>query len=392
MSGISLPPALGLIGTGLASLGPSLRAPRPAALLDGVPLPGLERLFVAVNNHYAANHFACAFTYDAALAAEAAFWAETGSVLLTLTATFAPALPGLGAGTESPLLAGVVDSVALDPIAGRIEILGRDLTAPFIETRITEAFANQTASEIATRLAEGHGLIPNVTPTTTPVGRYYADEHDRITLDQFSRATTEWDLLVWLAEREGFDVWVSGTSLNFAPRAPALTPALTLAPAPLAGAVPAQRLRLERALTLAGDVAVTVKSWNSRSQEAFSETVTATGVSSLGAYGGRQTYVFVKPNLSPQGALAYAEAKLAEITRHERVLEAEIAGELALSARDVIALTGTNTAFDQLYYIDIIEREIDVRGGFREWIRAKNASPGRAFTPPADLVLSTTGP
>jgi hypothetical protein len=184
---------------------------------------------------------------------------------------------------------------------------------------------------------------------------------------------------------------VSGTTLNFAPRSTALIPALTLAPAPTPGAVTAERLWLERALTLAQDVAVTVKSWNSRTQAAYSETVTASGVSGLGALGSRQSYVFVKPNLTPNAALAYASQKLAEITRHERVLEAEIPGELALSARDVIALTGTGTGFDQLYYVDVIERDIGPEG-FREWIRAKNASPGRMTTPPADLVLSTTGP
>jgi hypothetical protein len=391
MSGTSLEAALGLVGTGIAAAAPGLRAPRPAALLDGAALPGLVRLFVSVNNHYAANHFACEFAYDASLAAEAAFWAETGSVLLTLAASFAGPIAGVNATTAATLLTGIVDSVALDPVAGRVVIRGRDLTAPFIETRITQSYANQTASEIATQLAENHGLTPNVTPTTTPVGRYYADEHDRITLDQFSRATTEWNLLVWLAEREGFDVWVDGSTLNFAPRPTALIPALTLAPAPTAGAITAERLWLERALTLAGDVSVTVKSWNSRTQAAYSETVTATGVSSLGALGGSQSYVFVKPNLSPNAALAYATQKLAEITRHERVLEAEIPGELDLGARDVIALTGTNTAFDQLYYVDVIEREIGL-GGFREWIRAKNASPGRMTTPPADVVLSTTGP
>ena len=32
-----------------------------------------------------------------------------------------------------------------------------------------------------------------------------------------TRATTEWDLLATLAGWEGFDVWVSGTTLHFRP-------------------------------------------------------------------------------------------------------------------------------------------------------------------------------
>ena len=43
-------------------------------------------------------------------------------------------------------------------------------------------------------------MTPVVTATTTPAGRYYQADHDKVTGGQFSRATTEWDLLCELAE------------------------------------------------------------------------------------------------------------------------------------------------------------------------------------------------
>ncbi len=79
-------------------------------------------------------------------------------------------------------------------------------------------------------LAGRHGLGAEVQPTKTPVGRYWQLEHDRITLDQFSRATTEWDLLVGLAEREGFDVWVGRGTLYFQPPATTVQPGAALRP------------------------------------------------------------------------------------------------------------------------------------------------------------------
>jgi hypothetical protein len=77
--------------------------------------------------------------------------------------------------------------------------------------------------------------------------------------------------LLFTSAVEGFDLWVSGTVLHFWPEG---------------GQPPSQRLRLqdvtsmqsERTLTLAGDTCVTVKSWNSRQQDAFSQTARRQGL------------------------------------------------------------------------------------------------------------------
>ncbi len=187
---------------------------------------------------------------------------------------------------------------------------------------------------------------------------------------------------------------MQGTTLYFQPPTQTSLPALTLSANPdSAGGANAIDIVMERALTLAGDIAVTVKSWSSRQGSAFTQTVTASGVSGLGGQGARpQSYVFVRPNLTPDEALRYATAKAQELTLHERVVIARLPGELMLTPRDMIAITGTGTAFDQLYYIDTIERDIRFDGGFTERIRAKNTSPGRQFTPPGNLVIGTTTP
>ncbi len=132
----------------------------------------------------------------------------------------------------------------IDPALGLVHLDGRDLTTSLIETRTQETFANRTASEIATLLAGRHSLTAQVVPTTTPVGRYYQDEHDRITLDQFSHATTEWDLLVFLARQESFDVFVQGQSLYFQPATQPTDIAMAVRPGDLID------LKLERSLTL----------------------------------------------------------------------------------------------------------------------------------------------
>lgn len=393
--------ASGAVGTGLlnaaagngASAGGVVRAPRLRLLVGDLVVQGVKDAFVAANNHYAADRFTITIALGVDAVATAAFWSTQNFFLVDLQAGFAPATAPLGAMAWVSLIQGAVDSVQIDVLRQTVQLQGRDLTAVFIESRIQQSFANQTASDIATTLAGNHNLQAVVTPTTTPVGRYYNSEHDRITLDQFSRATTEWNLLVWLAEREGFDVFVQGTTLYFQPPNPASVPALTLSANPESGNANALDIVMERALTLAGDISVTVKSWNSRQGAAFTQTVTASGVSALGSQGARpQSYVFVRPNLTPDEALRYATAKLQELTLHERVVIVRLPGELTLTPRDMIAISGTGTAFDQLYFIDTIEREIRFDGGFTERIRAKNTSPGREVTPPGNLVIGTTTP
>jgi hypothetical protein len=296
------------------------RAPRLRILANGALLTGVVDAEVISNNHYAADRFAASITLGVDVWAAASFWSSEPDILVDVQFSLD------GGASFTSLVQGTVDSVVIDPITGSIHLDGRDFTAPLVETRTQETFVNRTASEIASLLAKRHNLTPCVSPTSTPVGRYYQDEHDRVTLDQFSRATTEWDLLVFLACQEGFDVFVEGTSLHFQPVAQHTDPPVLLRPSDLTD------LRLERSLTLARDIEVTVKSWNSRQNSAFVQKARAACRSGTGRSGGRpQNYVYVRPNLTPDDALKLAQRKLAELTRHERVIELSMAGELAMT-------------------------------------------------------------
>jgi phage protein D len=340
------------------------RAPRLQIVANGRIVVGAMEAEVVSNNYYAADRFRASVALGVDEWAGAFFWASEPDILLEVQFSLD------GGASFVSLVQGAIDSVSIDPALGLIHLDGRDLTAALIETRTRETFANRTSSEIASILAQRHSLTPQVSPTTTPVGRYYQSEHDRVTLDQFSHATTEWDLLVFLARQEGFDVFVRGQTLCFQPVTQAFDLAMSLRPEDVID------LKLERSLTLAHDIEVVVKSWNSRQNSAFIQRARATG------HGGTkrsnrspQRYVFVQPNLTPDGALKFAQRKLAELTRHERTIRISMPGELSLSPRSMIALQGTGTEFDQTYYVDVIERRLNQDGGLMQRILAKNTSP-----------------
>jgi phage protein D len=341
----------------------TLRAPRLQVFANGQIVTGAMEVEVISNNYYAADRFGVAVALGTDTWTETFFWASESDVLLDVRFS-------LDGGTSfTSLVQGAVDSVSIDPTLRVVHLDGRDFTAALIEARTQETFANRTSSEIASLLATRHNLTPRVSSTTTPVGRYYQSEHDSVTLDRFSRSTTEWDLLVFLARQERFDVFVQGQALYFQPMAQADELAVTLRPEDVID------IRLARSLTLARDIEVVVKSWNSRQSSAFVQRARASRQNGAARSSTLQRYVIVQPNLTPDDALKLAQRKLAELTRHERVVRINMPGELTLSPRSMIALDGTGTEFDQTYYIDVIERRLRHGSGLTQHIIARNTSP-----------------
>ena len=338
----------------------SVRAPRLRVVANGVVL-AVEDAEVVTNNHFSADRF----WVRAAADRVPPEMIGTVEILVEIGASLD------GGERFRTLVTGAVDTLELDPVRGTLYLSGRDLSAGLIEARTQETFANQTASEIATALAGRHGLTADVQATTTPVGRYWQLEHDQIVLDQFARATTEWDLLVTLAQFEGFDVWVSGTVLHFRAADAAGAASVLRAVATAGGTANVAGLHLQRSLTLARDIVVTVKSWNSRQANAFMQTVRR---GRGGAKGSAQNLVYVVPNLTPDDAQKLAQRKLAELSQHERVIVAEMPGELDLAPRGRVRVEGTGTDFDREYAIDRIERHVSMAHGFGQVVHARAGS------------------
>lgn len=364
--------------------------PRVRVLVNGTPLYAVTHAEVTNNNYYQADSFSAQLVVDSAIDAGSGigstFWCAdpTGS-------STNPAMVGIQfdpGTTQAPnwttMISGRVDHIEFDPITRTLDIKGRDRSADLIEARTFETFKNQTSSQVATLLAQRHGLTPAVTATKTLVDRYYAIDHDKMTLGNFGRSNTEWDLLTFLAQNESFDVFVKDTTLYFQPeKQPTQSPFVVQMTK--GGTYPSLNvidLKLERSLTLARDIIVTVQSFNSRQKASFKVTAKATGTKATKAgasanatQSNTQTYVFTKPNMTHDQAQAYANAKLAELSAHERVVRVEIPGETALSPRTGLQVNGTGTDFDIAYYITEITRTISAEGGFSQTMTAKNQSP-----------------
>jgi phage protein D len=343
---------------------PAYRSPRLRFLANGQVLAGAYQVEIVSNNHFSGDRFEAVVVLGPDPWATACFWSSQVDIVVDIQL-------GLDGGASfTSLIQGFVDKVSIDPVGGIVRVSGRDFTAALIGARTQETFSNRTSSEIAEIFAQRHGLTPCVVPTSTPIGRFYQSDHESVTLDRFCGAVTEWDLLVYLARQESYDAFVIGGNLYFQPTAQVSTVNQVLYPSDM------MELRLERMLTLAREIQVTVKSWNSLQQIAFSESASGTVISDTGPSTSlTQHYTVVRPNLTPDKALALAQQRLFELSRHERVIDFSMPGELALTPRSMIMLDGTGTEFDQVYFIDSIERTFRPQTGFVQRVRACNSSP-----------------
>lgn len=372
-----------------ASLGPSsseVRRPRVrVSVSDTVfmpqakDLPNVIEATVTQVNTYRACHYTLTAAIRPADQLGAKFWAEAPDPRIEVFYGFLPDGAPEGQLTWQSMILGRADDVDVNPIEGTITILGRDLTAVLIDAKTAQTFLNQTSSEVVTKLAKEAGLKVQATKTSTPVDQYYQIDHTMVSLDQFHHSMTDWDIMTYLARQEGFDLFMNRDTVVFQPAATANTKPFQIHYATDASGNPIgdmTGLKLHHSKTLAKDIKVTVKSWNSKANRPI--TATATGANAKAGkhgYGPAQNYVIIRPGLTLDAAQKLAEQMRAEFSRHERVVDIEMPGELTLTPQSMVQLIGTNTDFDQSYYPDEIRRSMTFTGGFTQSVRGKNHSP-----------------
>ncbi len=347
----------------------TVRQVRWRVLVGGQPLAGCESVQVHTNNHYAADTFSGRFSLTAD-PAQASVWADKDPpILLEVQAAF---LQDGAAPAWQSAFTGEVDRLDIDLVSATVDVEGRDLSRRLIDAKTKETFANQRVSDIVSTLAGRHGLTADCGAFPEMAGSFYQLEHDKITNDSFGRTTTEHDLLVYLAKHVGADYWVSGTVLHFktAVDDSTATPLqLTWAPrgAQAYPGIQVTDIKQSRNLTLAKDIKVVMRIWNSKGKSA-SEVTYPPGAKKTA----QEIVLTPRQFASPAAALTYVQSQYADIVKHERVLQLTMPGELSMDARSIIALTGTGTSFDQRYFVDTIERSWSVDEGFRQSVHVKN--------------------
>lgn len=360
----------------------TVRQPRGQVKIGGVIIPAWTSWSVDSNSFFSADTFHVTFAASALPEGQSADWFSRQKTLEV------EILAGFIASEEHPqgtemhsLIVGHVDDITFNPSTAELELTGRDLSAQLIDNKTsTEAFRNQTASQVAETLAKKYGLTAKITKTTTKVGTYYDQDHIGLT-DQRS----EWDVLTYLASQEGFIALMKGRTLIFAP-SPFLEPPKDHYVIDFykgAGMVHlnGKNLSFTRSLTVAKGVVVTASSFHAKNKKAvtafYPRAAKSIGAGRAKAVGGdvQQYKLRLPPNKSVLEVEAAAKKRYLEIIQHEMKLTLDGPADHSLDIQTAIKVQGTGTAFDQVYYPDAITWNMNMDSGYTMSLRAKNLAP-----------------
>ena len=349
-----------------------------------VNMPGWLNVEVTNNNMTSADTFHVSFAASMLPDAYSVDWfSQLSDMYVSIYFGFPADPESYSTADLTQFIYGQVDSIEYDPAQCLIEVSGRDLTRVFIDTRSTQKYPNMTSSQIATNLAIKNGLTPVVTKTTTQVGKYYDIDHVTMTDER-----SDWELLMYLASLEDFIVYVRNKTLYFGPKPadvsqPVVSQYIIQWAPPKDGAGYAtanvQSLSFQRALTVTRGIQVIIRSWNAKQSKGFTSYFPSKGrgvqVGKATPFGGAQVFARTIPNLTQEQADRRAKSLYEQIVQHEMKLTAELPGDVILDTTSVIQVSGTGTAYDQIYYPDSITRRFSWDGGFSMNLSAKNMAP-----------------
>lgn len=359
----------------------SSRNPRGLVFINGIQVLW-ESLEVETNTYFVADNFSVAIPLNSQINGfNDKYFADTQAMMVEIYTGFPNDPDNFTKNELQSIFKGQVDQVEFDYEHFLVTLSGRDLTAKFIDNKTTEKYPNLTSSQIVTLLAKREGLTANVTKTSTPAGRYYAANTANLTAE-----IPEWNLITYLAQQEGFSAYVEGTTLYFNPAPTEKDDPYVIQWSKPSGKIgyPVSNLislKMERSLTVARDIIVIIRSNVSRSKRGFNVRLRATPnkktklAQAAQPIGDAQTFTRTVLGLTREQALQYARRLLAELSQHERNIEAEMPADNLLKKISVVQLKGTGTSFDQTYFTSSIHRRFNLNEGYRMTVKAKNHSP-----------------
>ena len=351
----------------------TFRRPRCRVLVSGSAIDGCHSVELSTSNLGQAGSYFVQIANRSAPGSSTASWFDADVIDLSIQMGFLPSGMPEGAVSWQEMMSGRVDRIRLDPVSNTVTLEGRDYAARLLDLPVTEGFLNSTSSEVAKQLAERCGLSTSIADTSAMIGQYYQIEHARMALTQFSRFSTAWDLLSNLAQLEQFDLWVQGSTLYFQSSSSTDSDVrhIDFQPPDQQNASPSLNvsgLMLHRTLALASGVPVSVSSWNSRQRKrivARSGNMSASSVAMVNV---------VRPNLLPDTAQILADGIFSQTSGHGLTLSATMPGDLVLSPRDALRLTGIGGSWDGNYRVDSVSREMTLAGGFVQHFTAKTVT------------------
>jgi len=343
----------------VANIG-SARAPRIKVSVNGSDVTTVMHADIMYGGSCRSSHFDVTLAIEGQMADQNWLGAISGGVAVNIVAY------SEWDATGASIFKGLADRISFDPIRAVARIAGTDYSSILANSSYQASFTNQTASDVVNLIATRHGFRTNITPTASLIGTYRNNNHNQTLLNAYSGITSEWDLLVHLANSEGFSFLIDGDMLVFAP------PSDFDHPGKIVNKSQAKEMKFSKPCLLASRRSLVVKSWNSWLNQAFQystpmpsedgipdsigiEDSTAPGIS------------IIVPDLTSSGTEHLANRCLSTISTREFHAEIVMLADLSLKPMDVVTVTGTGTMFDKDYTVASLRRRFSPSAGFLDF-------------------------
>ncbi|NLI12803.1 MAG: phage late control D family protein [Peptococcaceae bacterium] len=232
-----------------------------------------------------------------------------------------------------------------------VQLIGRDYSAPMIDTEYSVSYAECTSSQIAAILAEKYGLTPLVTETTVIVDK------------ELVANKKEWDVLQALADLEGFVCYVTkDKELYFGPRQDADDDTVAVLNYRLPGLA---NCEIDFDDSVVGVVnKVTVRHWREKDKQLIEASAVNRQV--LDAMGGqvKERIIYESKAKTYELAQMYAEKRLKELSRIVVTASGNCPGNEKMAAEKKVLVAGCGR-FDETYYIEKVTHRLSKQEGYK---------------------------
>jgi len=277
-----------------------------------------------------------------------------------------------GASDLYKIMNGFVDTFDFygdDQEGSYVQLTGRNLAGPLLDTFITSKWPNNTSSQIANMAAIQFGLKPQITPTTTLAGSYY-NQNATVMTNQ-----TSWlDLLAFLADNEGFVLRIIDTALYFGPISG--LSAYAAKPVPLTWQDNLEKFQLTRQPHAARDIEVQVITYDANHKNKITATAKSTTAYSprLKNQLNRGSYImsYAIPGLTRQQADSRAKQILSQLSKQQIVSQLTTSLEYGYDSYSPIAIGGLGAVLSHTGYVNSVERTFSVSQGYSVLVNTTN--------------------
>ena len=263
------------------------------------------------------------------------------------------------------LMFGYVDSVELRGSGSgeQVTVRGRNMTKLLIDAKTTEDFRNSTSSKIAEMIAMRHGFKTAITPTYTVVGTYFNEDSVEIAHEQ-----SEWDLLNYLAEKEGFELRMRNDTLVFGSFDEVVGSVAAREPLAYTWGQNVMNFSVTRSPHACKNLEIEVHSY----QAGTSNQVVAKAKRQYGQATSTHTERYYYPGLTQEQAQKKADSLLDALSRMELTGSLSVPGDQRLVADQKLALYGVGLSLSQFYYIRRATHSFDYQSGYRTEMQVSN--------------------